>query len=89
MVLETTIGNSNVDLWSYVTPVTNLYWVRNLVANRLSNNGTEWAQWFSLFNFATNPVPTNPVAPVIAIFMKDFYSIFVRQFKRANWKEIL
>lgn len=53
VVLETTIGNSNVDLWKYVTPFTNLYWVRNLVANRLSTNGTEWANWFSLYNSGT------------------------------------
>jgi hypothetical protein len=52
-VLETTIGNSNVELWKYVTPVTNLYWIRNLVANRLANNGSEWAKWFSLFNSGT------------------------------------
>jgi hypothetical protein len=53
IVLETTIGNANTELWKYVTTETNLYWIRNLVANRLSNNGSEWAQWFSLFNSGT------------------------------------
>ena len=53
VVLETTIGNSNTDLWKYVTPATNLYWIRNLVANRLSTNGTEWTSYFSLFNSGT------------------------------------
>ena len=53
VVLETTIGNSNTDLWKYVTPETNLYWIRNLVSNRLSFTGIEWAKWFSLHNSGT------------------------------------
>ena len=53
VVLETTIGNSNKDLWKYVTPQTNLYWVRNMVANRLSFTGADWAKWFSLYNSGT------------------------------------
>ena len=52
-IIETTIGNSNADLWQYVTPHLNLYWVRNLAANRLASNGAEWAKWFSLFNSGT------------------------------------
>ena len=36
VVTETTIGNANPDLWKFVTPETNLYWIRNIVANRLS-----------------------------------------------------
>ncbi|CAF0754477.1 unnamed protein product [Brachionus calyciflorus] len=53
VVMETTIGNSNVDLWKYVTTETNLYWVRILVANRLSYSGVNWAQWFSMHNSGT------------------------------------
>lgn len=53
VVLETTIGNSNPDLWKYVTPQTNLYWVRNMIANRLSVTGADWAKWFSLYNSGT------------------------------------
>ncbi len=53
VVLETTIGNSNVDLWKYVTPETNLYWIRNMIANRLSVTGENWARWFSLHNSGT------------------------------------
>jgi hypothetical protein len=52
-IIETTIGNSNADLWKYVTPKTNLYWIRNLVAHRLSFLGSDWAQWFSLYNSGT------------------------------------
>ena len=51
--METTIGNSNADLWKYVTPSTNLYWIRCLVANRLAVNGDDWAKWFSLHNSGT------------------------------------
>lgn len=53
VVLETTIGNSNADLWKFVTPQTNLYWVRNMISNRLANTGIEWAKYFSLFNSGT------------------------------------
>jgi hypothetical protein len=52
-VMETTIGNSNVYLWKHTTPESVLYWIRNLIANRLSSNGVEWAQWYSLFNSGT------------------------------------
>ncbi len=52
-VIETTIGNSNADLWSFVTPQSNLYWIRILASNRLAQNGEEWAKWFSLFNSGT------------------------------------
>ena len=53
VVLETTIGNSNPDLWKYVTHETISYWVRNMVANRLSYTGPDWAKWFSLYNSGT------------------------------------
>ena len=53
VIMETTIGNSNPDLWKYVTPQTNLYWIRNLAANRLAFTGTDWAKTFSLYNSGT------------------------------------
>jgi hypothetical protein len=52
-IIETTIGNSNAALWKYVTPQTNLYWVRIVVANRLAFTGPDWAKLFSLYNSGT------------------------------------
>jgi hypothetical protein len=53
VAMETTITNMNADLWKYVVPQSNLYWVRNLVANRLSKSGIEWATYFSQYNSGT------------------------------------
>ncbi|CAI9568253.1 unnamed protein product, partial [Staurois parvus] len=48
--LETTIGNSNPDLWKYITPKNSvLEWLRNIVANRLATGGQEWADVFTRF----------------------------------------
>lgn len=52
-IIETTIGNSNADLWKYVTPETILYWIRISVANRLAYTGPDWARIFSLYNSGT------------------------------------
>ena len=68
-IIETTIGNSNAELWKYVTPELNLYWLRVLAANRLSSSGTEWAKWFSLFNSGTYVDLTN----VLFIFIVFYY----------------
>ncbi|XP_073486321.1 putative phospholipase B-like 2 [Aquarana catesbeiana] len=52
--LETTIGNSNPDLWKYITPKNSvLEWLRNIIANRLATGGQEWADIFSKFNSGT------------------------------------
>ncbi|XP_071093734.1 putative phospholipase B-like 2 [Haliotis cracherodii] len=51
--METTIGNSNNDLWKYVTPQSVLEGVRSLVANRLATSGVEWAYYFSQENSGT------------------------------------
>ncbi|XP_078362141.1 putative phospholipase B-like 2 [Oculina patagonica] len=51
---ETTIGNSNPDLWKYV--VANgivLEWMRTIVANRLASTTEEWAYFFSKHNSGT------------------------------------
>lgn len=51
--METTIGNSNEDLWKYVTTDKILYWVRVMLANRLAYTGVDWVKWFSLHNSGT------------------------------------
>ncbi|XP_075686392.1 putative phospholipase B-like 2 isoform X2 [Rhinoderma darwinii] len=52
--LETTIGNSNPDLWKYIQPQNSvLEWLRNIVANRLATGGKEWADVFTKFNSGT------------------------------------
>ncbi|XP_068748317.1 putative phospholipase B-like 2 [Montipora capricornis] len=51
---ETTIGNSNPDLWKYVTekPMI-LEWMRIIVANRLASSAQEWVELFSKYNSGT------------------------------------
>lgn len=54
VTLETTIGNSNPVLWTYVKPTESVMeWLRNIVANRLASNGKEWAEIFTKFNSGT------------------------------------
>lgn len=53
VVTETTIGNSNKDLWKYVTTDSMLYWIRIMVANRLAYTGQDWASLFALHNSGT------------------------------------
>ena len=51
VAMETTIGNSNKDLWKYVKPVgTVLEGVRSVVANRLATSG-QFSFLFSFFPF--------------------------------------
>jgi len=50
---ETTIGNSNEDLWKYVTPESVLEWVRTMVANRLAYTGNDWVSIFERYNSGT------------------------------------
>ena len=53
-VMETTIGNSNKDLWKYVNPKGQiLEGVRSTVANRLSHSGNRWTHIFSRYNSGT------------------------------------
>ena len=52
--METTIGNSNPELWPYVKENGTLfYYVRLQVANWLAENGKEWTDIFSLYNSGT------------------------------------
>lgn len=54
ITLETTIGNSNVDLWKFVHPTDSVMeWLRNIVANRLASTAKEWAEIFKKFNSGT------------------------------------
>ena len=53
VVMETSIGNSNTDLWKFVTTQTLFYWIRSLVANRLALSGPEWAKLFTMYNSGT------------------------------------
>nr|XP_039257523.1 putative phospholipase B-like 2 [Styela clava] len=53
VTMETTNGNSNSDLWKYVTPETVPEWLRNIAANRLAKNGEEWCEIFSNYNSGT------------------------------------
>ena len=46
-VIETTIGNSNADLWSHVRPSgCVLEGIRSMVANRMSSTGEQWTKIF-------------------------------------------
>ncbi|XP_054925794.1 putative phospholipase B-like 2 isoform X2 [Dermacentor andersoni] len=51
--METTIGNENDSLYSFVTPESNLEFIRNVVSNRLAFSGDEWTRIFSRYNSGT------------------------------------
>lgn len=53
VTMETTNGNSNPDLWKFVTTKTVPDWLRNIAANRLAKNGKEWCEVFSKYNSGT------------------------------------
>ncbi|XP_056088587.1 putative phospholipase B-like 2 [Rhinichthys klamathensis goyatoka] len=54
VTLETTIGNSNAELWRFVRPRgAVMEWLRNIVANRLADSGPAWADIFSQYNSGT------------------------------------
>ncbi|KAI2661049.1 hypothetical protein H4Q32_030073 [Labeo rohita] len=54
VTLETTIGNSNPDLWKFVQPDgAVMEWLRNIVANRLAKSGQEWTDIFKVYNSGT------------------------------------
>lgn len=52
--LETTIGNTNKDLWQYVNAKGQvLEFIRTMVANRLADSGASWSSIFKKFNSGT------------------------------------
>ncbi|EGC39069.1 hypothetical protein DICPUDRAFT_148187 [Dictyostelium purpureum] len=53
---ETLNSILNQTLYTLIKPQTFLYWVRNLVANRLSNNGFDWVKYFVINNSGTNNI---------------------------------
>jgi len=52
-ILETTIGNSNSELWHKLKPQSVLEGIRSTVANRLATDGRSWADLFSIHNSGT------------------------------------
>merc|ERR1711915_1130081 len=53
-ILETTIGNSNPDLWKFVRPHGSvLEGIRAVVATRLATGGKTWTSIFSKHNSGT------------------------------------
>merc|ERR1719495_2385241 len=52
-ILETTIGNSNQELWKHLKPQSVLEGIRSTVANRLGTDGKSWTKWFSKHNSGT------------------------------------
>ena len=46
-------GYYNTDLNQYIVPNTTLEWLRNVVANRLASNGSQWTQIYSQHNSGT------------------------------------
>jgi len=51
---ETTIGNSNAELWKYIKPTGQvLEGIRSVVANRLATTGKEWTEIFGRHNSGT------------------------------------
>lgn len=51
--METSIENSNPDLWKYVTTSSVLENTRVVIANRLANSGKEWTDIFKQDNSGT------------------------------------
>ncbi|OWF46224.1 putative phospholipase B-like 2 [Mizuhopecten yessoensis] len=52
--METTIGNSNDTLWSYIHPTESVpEGIRSMVANRIARTGKEWVDAFAHFNSGT------------------------------------
>jgi hypothetical protein len=52
-VLETTIINNNATLWALLKPESVMDWARNMVANRLADDGNSWAAYFQRENSGT------------------------------------
>ena len=51
--METTNSVFNMSLYQYVTTETVLYWIRNIVANRMASTGKAWVDIFSMYNSGT------------------------------------
>jgi hypothetical protein len=53
VILETTNGVYDTSIYKHVTPKSVLYWMRNIVANRLATSGKSWGEWFGMYNSGT------------------------------------
>lgn len=53
VITETSNNIFNLTLYKSTTPETLLYWVRNIVANRLATSGKQWTQIFAKYNSGT------------------------------------
>jgi len=53
VITETSNNIFNLTLYQQVNPNTLLYWVRNIVANRLATSGKEWTDIFAKYNSGT------------------------------------
>ncbi|KAM9965295.1 hypothetical protein ACTFIW_005107 [Dictyostelium discoideum] len=53
VIIETTNDILNTSLYQYVTPNSLLYFVRSIIANRLSNTAQEWTNNFIQYNSGT------------------------------------
>ncbi|EFA83013.1 phospholipase B-like protein [Heterostelium album PN500] len=56
MLTETLNSILNQTLYTLIKPQSLLYWVRNLVANRLSSNGFDWVYYYIQNNSGTNNI---------------------------------
>jgi hypothetical protein len=53
IVLETTNDVMNSDLYAFTTTQTVPYWLRVMVANRMSTTGADWTNCFAMYNSGT------------------------------------
>ncbi len=74
VVQETTIGFDNPELEQYIVPAVVFEWLRNVLANRLANDGPTWVQVFSQFNSGSY----NNQNMVSTIFFLLFFFILQR-----------
>jgi hypothetical protein len=52
-VMETTNAIMNMSLYDRLTPQTLMSWIRVVVANRMAQNGSDWARIFAIHNSGT------------------------------------
>lgn len=100
VVIETTIGNNNMSLYQdYMVPQTVVEFMRNIVANRLAVNGSNWPTVFSQQNsgtynnewmitdtklFASRAKPSDPL-PAWTLTVADQMPGFVSVDDRTSW----
>lgn len=53
VIMETTNDVMNMSLYQYVTLDTVMYWIRVIVATRMSSTGADWVKYFAMYNSGT------------------------------------